>query len=157
MIPEQTIRVELRPVDRSNYEAVCDLQLRPEQKNYVAENTWSLVEAAYNEGYEPRAIYCNEKLVGFMMWVKETPKRISIWRFMVDKDSQNLGIGTQALTLAIEAISASPGLEFIEISYEKHNSVAKAFYQRFGFVDVGLDESGTEMIAEMAIGVPASN
>lgn len=143
----QTTLVHLAPVDRNNYEAVCDLTLHQTQELYLASNLWSLVEAAYEPDCQPRAIYQLEQLVGFVMWVQETPQRVSIWRLMVDRHYQQQGIGRAALKLAIDDIRQVAGVRQIEISYAPGNPVAKDFYASVGFVETGWDEAGEEMLA----------
>jgi len=143
----QSACVHLAPVDKDNYEAVCDLKLHQTQENYLASNLWSLVEAAYEPGCFPRAIYQQEQLAGFIMWVQETPQRVSIWRLMVDRQFQQQGIGRAALKLAINEISQMAGIEQIEICYVPTNPVAKGFYASLGFVETGWDEAGEEMLA----------
>lgn len=59
--------LSLREIDSHNYEDVCDLELQPEQVGFLASNTWTLVEAAYNSGYHARAIYLSDQLVGLVM------------------------------------------------------------------------------------------
>ena len=141
------MKVSLEEVDSSNYEAVCDLEVTEEQEEYVACNMWSLVESHYNQGYTCKAIYSGSVPIGFFMWVQETPVKISIWRFMIDKEHQNIGIGRVALKLAIEAIKDTPKLEEIEICYNPKNPVAKEFYTAFGFQEVGFDVDGDDMLA----------
>jgi ribosomal protein S18 acetylase RimI-like enzyme len=89
---------------------VCDLDVSDAQQGFVASNTWSLVQAAFHPGYQTRAIQADGELVGFFMWVPETPQRMSIWRFMVDQHWQGRGIGRRALELALAQIRATPGL-----------------------------------------------
>lgn len=139
--------ITLHQIDKSNYEIVCDLSVTQEQEDYVAENMWSLVEAHYNSGYTCKAIYCDKQPVGFFMWVQETPEKVSIWRFMVDKNHQNKGIGRIALALAIDDIKQIPKLKEIEICYDPNNPVAKDFYSSFGFNEVGMDEDEEDMLA----------
>ncbi|WP_404340153.1 GNAT family N-acetyltransferase [Pseudoalteromonas mariniglutinosa] len=139
--------ITLEQVNNSNYEAVCDLEVTDEQQHYVASNMWSLVESHYNQGYTCRAIYRDGELVGFFMWVLESPVKVSIWRFMVDKCYQQTGIGRAALALALREIKAAKQLKEIEICYHPHNPVVKDFYSSFGFQEVGLDEEGEDMLA----------
>ncbi|MCC2615914.1 GNAT family N-acetyltransferase [Aestuariibacter halophilus] len=141
------MKISLEEVTRSNYEAVCDLDVAPEQEQYVACNMWSLVESHYNQGHTCKAICLEGKPVGFFMWVQETAQKVSIWRFMVDKQYQNQGFGRVALKLAIEQIRKIPHLECIEICYNPANPVAKDFYSSFGFQEVGMDEDGDDMLA----------
>lgn len=141
------MNISLREVSQENYEAVCDLEVTTEQEPYVACNMWSLVEAAYNDGHTCRAIYLAQQPVGFFMWVKETTQLISIWRFMVDKQHQQRGIGRQAMELALAEIEQDADIKQIEICYNPNNPVAKNFYASFGFVEQGLDEDNEDMLA----------
>jgi len=148
---EFVLNITLHPVTRENYEAVCDLEVTEAQEDYVASNTWSLVESAYNDGYTTRAIYMNDILVGFFMWVEESRKKISIWRFMIDQKFQQKGIGRKALNLALDEIKQVQGIEIIEICYDPENPVAKDFYSKFGFVEIGMDEDDEDMLAIISL------
>ncbi|ERT11585.1 GNAT family N-acetyltransferase [Photorhabdus temperata] len=139
--------ITLTDVDKDNYEAVCDLSVAKHQYEYVADNTWSLVESKFNPSYQTRTICLDSKPVGFFMWVPETERRISIWRFMVDQHYQNKGIGRKAMLLALDEIRRTDKLEEIEICYNPNNSVAQNFYASFGFVEVGTDEDSEDMLA----------
>ncbi len=141
------MNITLEEITSSNYEDVCDLDVTDEQQEYVASNMWSLVESHYCQGHTCRAIYQNNKPVGFFMWVSETPEKVSIWRFMVDQRYQQSGIGRVALNLALNEIKTSDKVKEIEICYDPENPVAKDFYSRFGFQEVGLDEDGEDMLA----------
>jgi len=141
------MQISLEEINKNNYEAVCDLEVTEAQEDFVACNMWSLVESFYNEGHTCRAIYLGNEPVGFLMWVKESVSKVSIWRFMVDKKYQNQGIGRSALTLAIRAIKQTLGVKEIEICYNPKNPVAKNFYSSFGFNEVGLDEDGEDMLS----------
>lgn len=141
------MKISLHPVTQSNYEAVCELDVTKEQEEYVACNMWSLVESMFNEGYATRAIYLNEVVVGFLMWVYENQEKVSIWRFMVDQKHQQKGIGRIALDLALAEIKLTPNLKTIEICYNPNNPVAKEFYASYGFIEVGMDEDGEDMLA----------
>ncbi len=144
-IVPSTVRLAL--VDRDNYEAVSELTLHQSQESYLASNLWSLVEAAYEPDHYPRAIYQQDQLVGFIMWVQETPQRVSIWRLMVDRQFQQQGIGRVALGLAIDEIRQMAGISQIEICYVPTNPVAKDFYASLGFVEIGWDAAGEEKLA----------
>lgn len=145
------MEVSLCKITKENYENVCELEVSKEQEEYVACNMWSLVESMFNDGHETRAIYLEEEPVGFLMWVKESLTKISIWRFMVDQKYQQGGIGRQALTLALDEIRELVNLKEIEICYNPSNPVAKDFYSSFGFVEVGMDEDDEDMLAVITI------
>lgn len=143
--------IKLRPVTRDNYEAICDLDVSEQQQDYVACNMWSLVEAHYEQGHTCRAIYQHDTPVGFLMWVLESPTKVSIWRLMVDQRYQQAGIGRQALSLALTEIKAGANIKEIEICYNPQNPVAKDFYASFGFREIGLDAEGEEMLALLSL------
>ena len=139
--------VTLRAVDQHNYEQICDLEVFEEQEDYVASNLWSLVQASYNPTCTARAIYDQELPVGLFLWSAETPRKVSIWRFMVDKQHQKRGIGREALGLLLEELRQIDGLARIEICYHPTNPVAGEFYASFGFAETGMDEDGEDMLA----------
>ncbi|MCG9761571.1 GNAT family N-acetyltransferase [Pseudoalteromonas sp. Isolate6] len=141
------MNISLRAIDKHNYEAICDLDVSPGQQDLVACNMFSIVESKFNDGYTTRAIYHDDEAVGMLMWVQESIERISIWRFMVDQQFQQQGIGRKALTLALEEIKQTRNLTTIEICYIPSNPVAKSFYASFGFEEVGIDKEDGEMLA----------
>lgn len=142
-----TPTISLRAVSRDNFEAICSLPLPPGQQSMLADNAYSLAEAAYNPGYQVRAIYLDETVVGFMMWVPESTSRWSIWRFMVAAPYQGRGIGSAALQLAIAEIRTQPGVCELEICYHPDNEGSRRLYARHGFIEQGLDADGHDMLA----------
>ncbi|WP_105067119.1 GNAT family N-acetyltransferase [Vibrio jasicida] len=85
------------------------------------------------------------------MWVRETKEKISIWRFMIDAKYQAKGIGRIALHKALEEIKQTESLRQIEICYNPNNPIAKMFYSQFGFMEVGMDEDGEDMLAIISL------
>ncbi|MBD2814454.1 GNAT family N-acetyltransferase [Xenorhabdus sp. Flor] len=143
--------ITLTDVNKNNYEAVCDLSVTDDQLDYIAENAFSLAESKFYPSYQTRAVCLDGEPVGFFMWVPDDDQRIMIWRFMVDKNHQNKGIGRKALSLALDEIRRTDQLKTIAISYDPNNLVAKNLYASFGFVEVGIDEEAEEMIAVIKI------
>jgi len=143
--------ISLRAVSRDNFDAVCELPLPPEQQAMLADNAYSLAEAAYNPGYQVRAIYLDETVVGFMMWVPESASRWSIWRFMIAAPHQGQGLGSAALQLAIADIRTQPGVRELEICYHTDNEGSRRLYARHGFIEQGLDADGNDMLALLTL------
>ncbi|MBM7072909.1 GNAT family N-acetyltransferase [Shewanella sp. 202IG2-18] len=146
------MKTSLQPITKQNYEAVCELDVTDEQEEYVACNMWSIVESQFNEGYETRAIYSDSEPVGFFMWVKKPSHKVSIWRFMIDKNHQAKGIGRKALELALCEIKQDSNIRVIEICYNPSNPVAKNFYSTFGFNEIGMDDDNEDMLAVIELG-----
>ena len=145
------LAVTLRPVTRGNFEAVTDLELHPHQRDYLASNSYSIAQASFYPNYHTRAIYADEDIVGFMMFVvldgvEDEEGEYSIWRFMVDRRHQGRGLGRAALQTLLDEIRTDPAACKVWISYVPDNAVASSFYASFGFVETGIDEEG-EMVA----------
>lgn len=141
--------IQLKEITRDNYEDVCDLDVADEQQDYVASNTWSIVQSVFNADYYARAIYLKEKPVGFAMWVKETDNIVSVWRFMIDQHFQNQGIGQRAFVSVLAEIKAAINPVKITLGYNPDNQIARKFYAAFGFVETGMDHDGDDMLAEI--------
>lgn len=144
--------ITFRKITRSNWAQVANLSVFDEQRQYVADNAYSIAEANYTDHSVARAIYSDDNAVGFLMYESLAPEGrpnvYHIFRFMVDHRHQSEGVGRQAMQLAIDTILGFKDVERITICYSPRNTVAKAFYADFGFQEVGLDEHG-EMIAEI--------
>ena len=154
--------IHLEKVTYDNVVDVCKLKVNKEQKNFVANNKSSLIEAYLtlemgNHVY-PFAICLDKKVIGFVMigyddydeGDPEYLKNYFIWRFMIDKKYQGKGYGKEALKLAIDFIKTEPCGEAKAcfLSYEPENEIAKKLYKEFGFVEMPeYYEEGDEMPA----------
>ncbi|TQV81537.1 GNAT family N-acetyltransferase [Aliikangiella coralliicola] len=148
-------KVSLTDVTVDNFDDVVDLEVLEDQKDYVADNTYSLAESKYYPSYQPRAITYENKVVGFLMYEsmesENKPNEYDIFRLMIDHRYQGKGIGRQAMKLLLDEINRNENVERITICYEPKNPVAKGFYASFGFKEIGIDDDG-EMIAEINYG-----
>ena len=110
----ETKNVRLVKVDTKNFDALIDLEVNEEQKNYVANNIYSLAEAyatkAEGRFALPLGIYDGETPVGFLMIGYDYPdfcdgeapeyqkNSYLIWRFMIERQSSDAaGAGTRAV------------------------------------------------------------
>ena len=151
--------IHLEKVDAWNLWDVIDLKVKKSQKEFVAPNDISILQAYVCDGTEcsafPFVIYNDKKPVGFLMigfneadlYITfdgaEPPKSLinnySIWRLMIDKRYQKQGFGREAVRLALEFIRTWPHgeAEACVTSYNPENEVAKKLYASFGFVENG--------------------
>lgn len=126
--------VELRAVTKDNWRKCVVMQLSEAQRDYVAPNGYSLVQAAYEPNCYPFAIYMGDEVVGFAMYAYDTD--VSMWmiyRLMVSYDAQGKGIGRAALDKLVQKISKEHGAHEIAISAEPDNYLALGLYRRMGF------------------------
>lgn len=154
--------VSLKPVDSKNVWKLLRLKVSPEQDDFVATNTQSIVEAytTVTAGGValPFGIYDGDTPVGFLMLGygdlpdEENPEiskdNYCIWRFMIDEKCQHRGYGKAAMQLALDYVRTFPCGEakYCWLSYEPENSRAAALYHSFGFKENG-EFDGDEVIA----------
>ena len=154
--------VELRKVDAKNIWEICALEVAEDQRNFVATNTQSILEAycAISSGgvAMPYGIYDGETPVGFVMlgfgcedW-EDAPEiakdTYNIWRFMIDRRYQRKGYGKQAMEAVLRLVETFPHgkADWVWLSYEPENQVAAELYRSFGFRENGQMD-GDEIIA----------
>ena len=146
--------LHLEKITWDNVDAILNLHVKKEQRNFVARNKDSLVHAYIAMTAEEKkvftfGIYKEKKPVGFLMIGYDmgeddgTEPRADwflrnsylIWRFMIDKRYQGSGYGREAMKLALEFIRTFPAgkAEYCWISYEPKNEVARNLYLSFGF------------------------
>ena len=129
--------ITLKPIDRNNYMDCICLKVKEEQKNFVASNARSLVEARFEEGLYTRAIYADQLLIGFVLY--DYDPEIPGWsmsRFMIGEQYQGQGFGKNAVIAFLKYIKEHMNINEVYISVEQENTVAYAMYKKIGFIDV---------------------
>lgn len=159
-------QIHLRKVDGKNVWELVELQVREDQREFVASNTVSILEAyttlAAGGHVLPFGVYDGEAPVGFLMigydctdW-EEAPKiaagNYCLWRLMIDERYQGQGLGKSAMELALAFIRTMPcgKAERCWLSYEPENAAARTLYQSFGFRETG-EMDGREVISALSL------
>ncbi len=160
--------IHLEKANQDNVWDLLKLRVRPEQQNFVADNTESVVEAYLSLSVGgcafPFGIFDGDTPVGFLMigfgtendrWVGEpqvNQGNYSLWRLMIDEKYQGRGYGKQAVQLALDFIKTFPcgPAEACWVSFEPENEKAKALYHSFGFVENG-EWDGDEIVAVLKL------
>ena len=173
--------VRLEKVTYDNVRDIRKLNVSESQKDFVADNDWSLIQAylslAVGDPIFPFGIYHGETLVGFIMmnygndwsgyerdaWLNSVAYQFYkdkyyyyIWRFMIDEKYQGKGYGKAALKCAIEFAKTFPcgEAEYCVLSYEPNNLGAKNLYASMGFEELnepGYYEEGDEISAVLKL------
>ncbi len=141
--PSKASRISLREINADTVRAICALEPREDQRQFVAPNALSLAEASYSDAAWVRALYADETPVGFVMLSDNPVKpQYYIWRFMLDARYQRLGFGAQAIRLLIEHVRGRPGAKELELSVVQGPGGPQPFYEGLGFRLTGefLDE-----------------
>lgn len=129
--------MEFRKIDRSNYWECMELTVDDSQKDFVADNKQSLVEAAYEENLYTLGIYCQDTMVGFILY--DYDDQIPGWsmsRFMIGKQYQGKGYGKQAALEFLDDFHRSHSDDPLFISVSLENTVARKMYSDIGFQEV---------------------
>jgi diamine N-acetyltransferase len=138
-------------VTPDNFRACIDLQVRPDQRTFVAPNLNSLAEAYVYPAAEARMIYRGDEPVGFVLFHPVTPERPAdghcIVRFMVDHRFQGQGIARPALRAAVDFIAREHTVDQVRLSVVPENERARALYRSEGFAETGeLDHGELVMV-----------
>jgi diamine N-acetyltransferase len=135
--------VSLRPVDDDNVQAVIDLSVADDQRDFVAPNVKSLAQAFATTKVWVRAVYAEDVPVGFVMLSDDDEKpRYYLWRFMIDAKHQRQGIGREAMGLVHEYVRSRPGGDRIYLSYVPEDGGPEEFYKSLGYEDTGIEHDG---------------
>lgn len=135
--------VILKDIDMSNFNEVIKLKLSESDQEMVATNTYSLAEAYADKISEPKAIYANNILVGFVMYDYDINKKTGfISRLMITSKYQRNGYARKALEIVLDDLRIKPNIEKIKIAYNPQNLKAKPLYLSVGFIETSdyLDE-----------------
>ena len=151
--------LEFRPVTLDNWESLIDLQVREDQRDFVASNLYSIAESKFgveDEGHWdlfPYGLYVDGKPVGFAMTGLnlDHPRRQGlILRLMVDERYQGMGYGREAMQVMVDMFRAEARVKALMISYEPENHVARKLYANFGFIETG-EMIDHEVVAELRL------
>ena len=134
--------VELREITKETVRAICNLDVADDQREFVAPNALSIAQAHFEPKQWMRAIYVDDKPVGFILTDEDPTKgAYYLWRFMVAAQHQRQGIGRRAMGLLIDRWRAI-GAGSATLSIVEPNGVALAFYESLGFQLTGEREHG---------------
>ena len=82
--------VKLVELNAENWYECCELELSDGQAEYIEPNAISIAQSKFEPTLKPYAIYCEEKVVGFLMFNSEMEELDGYWvyRIMIDKNSK---------------------------------------------------------------------
>jgi len=145
------MKVSLEAITKHNWDQVARLKVSDEQRQFVADNAYSIAESLFSEHSVARAICVGGEPVGFIMYeslaYEGKPREFNIYRLMVGSDFQHCGIGRKGMRLTLDALLEQEGAQRITVCYVPGNEVASDFYASLGFHEIGL--SNDEMVAEI--------
>lgn len=131
--------VRIEDVSTNNWYECCMLTPFEDQKDFVDSNSISLAQSKFEPSLKALAIYYDNKLVGFAMYNTEKEDLDAYWiyRLMIDKEYQGLGIGKKALSLIISEMKRTLNCNKIVLGYTENNYRAETLYRNMGFKHEG--------------------
>ena len=159
--------IRLERISGNNFRDIIRLHVGDNQRNFVAPNDISLIEAyialAHHGQAFPFGIYDGDTPVGFCMigygadddW-EDAPSiaagNYNLWRLMIDSRYQGKGYGRAVMELIMEFIAGEPcgPAAYCWLSYGPENAAAKNLYASFGFRETG-EKDGDEVIAVLKL------
>lgn len=146
--------VELRAITEENFIDAFNLRLAPGQEAYVSHPIRSLAQAyVYRNQCQPFGIYAEGRMVGYVMVIYDYDvPEYDIWHMMIDEAEQGRGYGREALDEVVRYIATKPFGDSgrVAMTCNKGNAVARALYERRGFIETG-NEDGDEIELAMTV------
>jgi len=155
--------IEFRKITGDNIDEVIALEVEESQQDFIeTTNLRSFADAHMLNGdgipATPFAIYADEVVVGFLMYIYDTldhesfekqvffgKKSYFIWHIMIEKSYQGKGYGKLAFEKMLMDIGTMPDgeAEYVALFYRTSNVIAKKLYASFGFVDTGIIQANS--------------
>ncbi|MEU9304427.1 GNAT family N-acetyltransferase [Streptomyces sp. NPDC048269] len=155
--------LRLEAVTAENFDAVCAVQVRPDQGHLVSPVTKSLAEAyVHGEVAWPRAVVDGDEVVGFVMafldivWdpAKDPAgRRSGIWRLNISAGRQCKGYGRFAVDAVVAEVRRR-GLGPAYVSWHTGEGSPEPFYLGMGFRPTG-ELSGDQRVGVLPLDAPA--
>jgi diamine N-acetyltransferase len=137
----------LHDITPANWQQCIHLHLPPRQSGRIASNLYSLAEAYVEPQLQPRAIYADGRMIGFVMYEFDAEDGCYwIPRFMIDIRYQGQGYGRQAIQAVIDELRSQQPDAPIMLSITPDNEVARNLYLSLGFVDTGRHKRGEDIL-----------
>lgn len=139
--------ITLRSITKDNWYPVYKLTatLTEQQRSFVADNGFSMLEAIYDpDAFSTHAVYNNETPVGFLMTGYDADNhRHWVVRLMIGGEHQGKGYGHAAMQILIDEFNAVPNCDAVFVSVVPENTAARHLYRSLGFLDTGriVDEN----------------
>jgi diamine N-acetyltransferase len=142
--------IALRDVDADNWRACADLEVDPEQHDFVSPVARYLCLCHYGGVWHPLAVYAGDEVVGFAMWAVD-PGDQSGWigGLVIDKTRQRKGFGRATVEALTRRLIETESCRSCALSYSPENTAARALYASLGFVETGEMEDD-ELVARLS-------
>ena len=137
--------IRLVPVTENNWMDIAALSVKEHQKDYVAPAIGILARGyVYRDchariyGFEEEGVIVGTALIREFT---DEPLGYDLQQFMVGRQYQNKGYGSQALQLILDELRNEGHYDHVELCVKKADTEAIHLYEKHGFIDSGyVDE-----------------
>lgn len=150
--------IKFEKVTPDNFQQVIDLTMEDYQTGFMENNLYSLAESKVFDYLEPRAIYDDDEIIGFMLYyfqpsgvVREMgpgegdhiidsdgKDYVYFKRLMLDKKFQGKGLGRASMMAALDFFKEEyPSIAFVELMHYMDNDTGASLYESVGFKPTG--------------------
>ena len=145
--------MDLRTIDKGNWEACAGIRPAPGQERFVASVAYYLCMCHYEQTWQPLAIYAGAQVVGHVMWAVDSDDG-SYWigGLVIDAGRQGEGNGRAAIAALLERFRDAGAVE-AALSYQPDNGRARSLYASLGFRETDERVEG-ETVARLALRDP---
>lgn len=143
--------LEFKEVTPNNWRRINSLEVKDEQKEFVASNIAILAKAfAYNM-YNSRVyvLYSEDNPIGLTMqrdFYHNEDIICILDQFMIDKNYQGKGFGKKAMKQWISIIKSKNKYNLIMLCYKKGDIVAEKMHQGLGFIRKPEEDDEDELV-----------
>lgn len=135
--------IHIKEIDKDNLFDVGELTsnangIATVLEDYICCNALSIAESHYYPEFKPKALYCDQTLIGFFMYreLESLPNEAQICRYMLDYKFIGLGLGKKTFSAIIDYFKAK-GLHKVTLGLDDENVIAKNLYTSHGFTYTG--------------------
>ena len=148
---DKKAKVHFEEITPDNWRKINALEVKEEQKHFVASNVAILARAfAYRkENSKVFAIYNNVNPVGLIMQrdFKDGNNLICILdQFMIDQNYQGQGYGKASMELWLSMIKKEKQYSVIELCYIEDDYIAEKLYKSLDFIRKLEGDDGDELV-----------
>ena len=134
--------IRLNRVNEDNFNQVIDLKKGTDVADFVDEPIYSLAEAfLYKDSSECFVICKDDSVIGFIS-IYFGEENCQIINFLVDKDFQGRGYGSEAARLCIDYFVNNFSPKRISLPVHVDNVRAQKFWEKLGFEKSETTEDG---------------
>ncbi|MEG2017774.1 MAG: GNAT family N-acetyltransferase [Clostridium sp.] len=133
--------IRLIDINENNWLKIARLQVKEEQKAFVASPTGIMARAYAMRASNAHALAISneEEVVGVFMVreFQDEPVGYELQQLLIDYRFQNKGYGKQAVQLIIEKLKQEGKYNSVEVCVKMEDDSAIRVYKKLGFVDSG--------------------